>query len=68
MKAWAAWLAIVSGAIYLPIEVFELIKHATFMKGGVLLINASIVIYLVYVRWLDRKSNTEIGCGSFARP
>jgi uncharacterized membrane protein (DUF2068 family) len=67
MKAWAAWLAIVSGAVYLPVEVFELIKHATFMRGGVLLINASIVIYLVYVCWVDRKSNAEIGYGSSAR-
>ena len=67
MKAWAAWLGIVSGAVYLPIEVFKLIKHATFMRGGVLLINASIVIYLVYVCWLDRKSNAEIGRGSSVR-
>lgn len=47
MKAWAAGLAIVSRAVHLPIEVFKLIKHATFLRGGVLLINASIVIYLV---------------------
>ncbi len=57
MKAWAEWLAIVSGAVYLPIEVFELIKHATFLKSSVLLINAGIVIYLVYVRWLSKKAN-----------
>src|SRR4030095_15932699 len=67
MKAWAAWLAIVSGAVYLPVEVFELIKHGTFIRGGVLLINAGIVIYLVYVRWLNRKSNAAIGCDSSAR-
>jgi uncharacterized membrane protein (DUF2068 family) len=63
MRAWAEWLAIVSGAVYLPVEVFELIKHATLMRGGVLLINAGIVVYLVYFRWLNRKSHTEIGCG-----
>lgn len=57
MKVWAAWLAIASGAVYLPVEVFELIKHATFLKSSVLLINASIVSYLVYVRWLGRKAN-----------
>ena len=56
MKAWAAWLAIVSGAVYLPVEVFGLIKHATFLRGSVLLINAGIVSYLVYVRWLSRKA------------
>lgn len=67
MKVWAAWLAIVSGAVYLPVEVFELVKHATFMRGGVLLINASIVLYLVYACWLHRKPNAEIVCGSSAR-
>jgi uncharacterized membrane protein (DUF2068 family) len=66
MKAWAAWLAIVLWALYLPVEVFELSKHATFLRGGVLLINAGIVVYLVYFRWLNRKSNAEIGCGSSA--
>lgn len=59
MKVWAEWLAIVSGAVYLPVEVFEVIKHATVLKGGLLLINAGIVIYLVYVRWLNRKSQAE---------
>jgi len=57
MKTWAEWLAIVSGAIYLPVEVFGLIKHASFLRGGVLLINAGIVSYLGYVRWLSRKAN-----------
>jgi hypothetical protein len=62
MKAWAAWLAIVSGAMYLPVEVFELLKHATFLKGSVLLINAGIVGYLVYVRWLSRRANGRYCC------
>jgi uncharacterized membrane protein (DUF2068 family) len=66
MKAWAAWLAIISGAMYLPVEVFELSKHATCLRGGVLLINAGIVIYLVYFRCLNSKSNAEIACGSSA--
>ena len=67
MKAWAAWLAIVSGAVYLPVEVFEIIKHATVMRGSVLLINAGIVLYLVYVRWLSRQSPAEIDCGLSAK-
>jgi uncharacterized membrane protein (DUF2068 family) len=64
MKAWAEWLGIVSGSVYLPVEVFELIKHATFLKGSVFLINAGIVSYLLYVRWLSRKASAESGYGS----
>lgn len=66
LKTWAEWLGIVSGAVYLPVEVFELIKHATFLKGGVFLINAGIVSYLVYVRLLGRRANAESGCSSSA--
>ena len=50
MRAWAEWFAIVSGCIYLPIEVYELIERATLIRAGVLVLNAAIVAYLLYVR------------------
>ena len=59
MKTWAEWLAIVSGAIYVPIEVYRLLRHATFLGGVVLLINMFVVVYLLYVRLSHRVENTE---------
>jgi uncharacterized membrane protein (DUF2068 family) len=56
LRAWAEWFAIVSGSIYVPIELLELIKHVTAIRAGVLLVNIFIVIYLIYVRWTDRKA------------
>jgi len=50
MRAWAEWLAIISGGIYLPLELYELIEHATVVKAVVLTINIGIVGYLIYVR------------------
>jgi uncharacterized membrane protein (DUF2068 family) len=50
IRAWAEWFAILSGAIYLPVEGYELIRHATYLKGIVLLVNTSIVAYLLYFR------------------
>jgi uncharacterized membrane protein (DUF2068 family) len=49
-RAWAEWFAIVSGAIYLPIEIFELVRHATALKAAIVLVNAAIVAYICYVR------------------
>ena len=49
-RGWAQWFAILSGAAYLPIEVYELIHRATALKGLVLLVNAGIVGYVSYVR------------------
>jgi uncharacterized membrane protein (DUF2068 family) len=50
MRAWAEWFAILSGCIYLPIELYELVKQPTHLRGLVLFFNAVIVAYLLYVR------------------
>jgi uncharacterized membrane protein (DUF2068 family) len=59
VRAWAEWFAIVSGGVYLPFELYELIRHPTLVKIVVLLVNAAIVAYLVYVRWNERQAT---GC------
>lgn len=51
MRAWAEWFAIISGCIYLPVELYELIERATLIRAGVLVVNAVIVAYLLYVRF-----------------
>lgn len=51
MRAWAEWFAIGSGGIYLPVELYELIERPTVVKAVVLLFNAGIVAYLIYIRW-----------------
>jgi len=50
MRAWAEWFAIVSGGVYLPLELYELIHHPTAVKAMILVVNAGIVGYLVYFR------------------
>jgi uncharacterized membrane protein (DUF2068 family) len=52
LRAWAEWFAIISGGIYLPLELYELIHRPTLVKTGVLFVNATIVAYLLYVRWI----------------
>jgi uncharacterized membrane protein (DUF2068 family) len=47
-RRWAEWFALLSGAVYLPIEVYELARGATWMKGLALAINALIVVYMGY--------------------
>ncbi len=49
-RAWAQWFAILGGAIYLPIEVYEFVYHVTVLKAVVVLVNAGIVGYVCYVR------------------
>lgn len=46
-QRWAEYFTIVTTASFLPLEVYELIRHATVAKGVALAINIIVVIYLV---------------------
>src|ERR687886_1980708 len=46
MRAWAEWFAIVSGCIYLPVELYELVERPTLIRAGVLVVNAPLLAYL----------------------
>ena len=43
---WAGWLAIGESAFFIPIEVFELISHPSWMVLGILALNVFFVWYL----------------------
>jgi uncharacterized membrane protein (DUF2068 family) len=49
-RAWAEWFAIISGGLYLPVEIYELADHPTLVKATVLAMNVAIVVYLVRAR------------------
>jgi uncharacterized membrane protein (DUF2068 family) len=58
-KAWAEWLAAVSGAVYLPLELSHLAAHTTAINGLVLVGNLAVVAYMVVRLWRRRKQGTE---------
>jgi uncharacterized membrane protein (DUF2068 family) len=44
---WAAWLAIGETAFFIPIELFDLMRHTTLGVSIILVVNVAIVWYLV---------------------
>jgi len=46
-KRWAEYFTIITTSSLLPIEIYELVKHASLGKGFALLINLGVVAYLV---------------------
>ncbi len=44
---WAVWMAIGETAFFIPIEIFDLVKHPTWLVSAILLVNLLIVLYLV---------------------
>jgi len=56
-RAWAEWLAALSGAVYLPLELSHLVHHPTVVNGVVLVGNVGVVTYMVWRLWQRRKSH-----------
>lgn len=54
-RAWAEWLAALSGTVYLPLEVSHLVQHTTAINGAVLLGNLAVVAYMAVRLWQRRK-------------
>jgi uncharacterized membrane protein (DUF2068 family) len=53
-KRWAEWLTVVATSLLVPIEVYELIRHPSWLKAGGIVVNIAIVAYLIRV--VRRKS------------
>ncbi len=63
-RVWAEWLAIISGAIYLPYEAYKLVRRPTAIHWAVLLINIVVVAYIVWVRWDEIKERRRAPRGT----
>lgn len=50
LRAWAEWFAIISGSLYIPFEIYELVHKPTFVRAGILIFNIAIVVYLYSFR------------------
>jgi uncharacterized membrane protein (DUF2068 family) len=55
-KQWAEWFALISGCLYIPIEIYELAHHATPIKWAIFATNLLIVTYLA---WLLRDLHND---------
>ena len=55
-RVWAEWFAVLSGAIYLPVEMYELAKGPTVIKALLFVGNSAIVAYLVWLRIDARRA------------
>jgi len=61
-KRWAEWVAVVSGALYIPAELYELARGVTWIKLLLLCVNVCIVAYMIYVlQRVKRKLTVDRG-------
>lgn len=53
---WTEWFALGSGAIYIPLEIYEIFAHANIWSVAVFLVNVLIVWYMAKVLLQQKKA------------
>jgi uncharacterized membrane protein (DUF2068 family) len=64
-RAWAEWIALISGSLYLPYEIYRLAHRQNLLHIAVLVVNLIIVFYMAYLlktgRGLHGIPSEELG-------
>jgi uncharacterized membrane protein (DUF2068 family) len=58
-RRWAEWFAVVAGGLYIPIEIYELVRRVTWIRFGLLVVNVAVVVYLALVLWQTRRQGEK---------
>lgn len=58
-RQWAEWFAVISGAVYVPLEVLALITHPQWTRVVVLLGNILVVLYILRILLENRRERAE---------
>lgn len=66
-RVWAEWIALVSGSLYVPFEVYKLATRPSPFHVILLLLNVAIVFYMVFLRWTAHTDKVKAGHGRPAR-
>ena len=56
-RPWAEWLAVVSGGIFLPLEIYELYEKITWVRISAFTINLLVVAAMAAILWKNRTGN-----------
>ncbi|MCP5520216.1 MAG: DUF2127 domain-containing protein [Verrucomicrobiales bacterium] len=63
-RAWAKWLGAVSGAIYIPYEIYGLIRKGSPAMAGILVVNIAVVAFLAWSLWASRRDRKRVVTGN----
>lgn len=54
-KRWAEWLTVIATALFIPLEIYEIIQEQTLIRIGILILNCAIVYYLAKHKELFKR-------------
>lgn len=60
-RQWAEWFGLLTGGLYIPVELFEITRKITWPKVTVLIVNAGVVGYLAYLLYRSGQPHKHGG-------
>jgi len=55
-RQWAEWFGLLTGGMYIPVELWEITRQATLTRLAVFAVNLVIVLYLSFIIWRSRQA------------
>jgi uncharacterized membrane protein (DUF2068 family) len=55
-RTWGEWVAMVSGALLMPMEIRALLRGLTWIRGTMFLGNVAVILYMLYVILANRRA------------
>jgi uncharacterized membrane protein (DUF2068 family) len=59
-RTWAEWIAFVSGTLFLPLEIRELLRGITALRSAMFIANLGIVLYMFFLLRAGRRRRREL--------
>jgi uncharacterized membrane protein (DUF2068 family) len=59
-RVWAEWFALLSGALYLPWEMLKVVERVTWDRVAILATNIVIVLYMLFIRIRESRSQETV--------
>ena len=59
-RTWAEWIAFLSGALLLPLEIRELLRGVTALRSVIFVANLVIVLYMLFLLRAGRQRRREL--------
>ena len=58
-RRWAGWFAVVTGGVYVPLEVVALFRSITWVKLTTLIVNLGIVAFMTWTLWRSKGGGSQ---------
>ncbi len=58
-RAWAEWIALISGTLYVPFEVMRLMHRVNLFHSALLIVNLAVVFYMAFVLFEARGQKNK---------